>query len=152
MPKKRQKSTPKGRGGSKRRRQVSATAIETALRHVAGNVTLAARELGVTRDAMYKRMKAQPELVAIVAECRDELVDHAESSLRRAVLRGNIRAVQFTLKTIGKDRGYVERREVTGADGAPVLDVNQIAEAAQANRARRLAKKQAEAAAAAGEA
>ena len=43
-------------------------------------------------------------------------------SLRRAIVGGEGWAVALTLKTLGKDDGYVERvqNEVTGADGGPV--------------------------------
>jgi hypothetical protein len=35
-------------------------------------------------------------------------------------LAGEPWAVALTLKTLGKQRGYVERQEVTGADAGPV--------------------------------
>ena len=51
---------------------------------------------------------------------RESLLDLAEGSLFDQVRKGNITAIIFTLKTIGKHRGYVERQEVTGADGGKV--------------------------------
>ena len=55
-------------------------------------------------------------------ECRGELVDYGELALRRAVVDGEPWAVGLVLKTLGRDRGYVERTEnmVTGKDGGPV--------------------------------
>jgi hypothetical protein len=38
-----------------------------------------------------------------------------------AVRRGEPWAVCFTLKCLGKDRGYVERQERTGAGGQPLV-------------------------------
>ena len=35
-------------------------------------------------------------------------------------MNGEPWAIQMTLKTIGKSRGYVERQEVTGADSSPI--------------------------------
>ena len=52
---------------------------------------------------------------------RRELVDLAEMSLRRAIVNGEGWAVALTLKTLGKDDGYVERAEVSGAGGGPVV-------------------------------
>tara|TARA_R110002167_G_scaffold361895_2_gene580600 strand:+ start:61 stop:378 length:318 start_codon:yes stop_codon:yes gene_type:complete len=42
---------------------------------------------------------------------RERLVDLAEEKLREKVNGGNLRAVMFTLKTVGKNRGYYERRD-----------------------------------------
>ena len=44
----------------------------------------------------------------------------AENSLFEAIRRGEAWAVCFYLKCMAKDRGYVERAELTGANGAPV--------------------------------
>jgi len=50
------------------------------------------------------------------------MCDNAESALNRAVINGEAWAVCFTLKTQGKDRGYIERtqQEITGRDGGPI--------------------------------
>lgn len=85
-----------------------------------GNITMTANALGVARSTVHKRITESPALREIVDDAREGLVDIAESALKREVLAGNIAAIIFTLKTQGKHRGYVERQEVTGADGAPL--------------------------------
>jgi hypothetical protein len=49
-----------------------------------------------------------------------EFVDTAELKLRQAVINGEAWAVLFALRTKGKERGYVERQEVTGKDGGGI--------------------------------
>ena len=46
----------------------------------------------------------------------------AVTSLKRAVINGEAWAVCFTLKTLGKSRGYVERvqQEISGRDGQAI--------------------------------
>ena len=56
-----------------------------------------------------------------VEHARGEVVDYAEQKLRPAILNGEPWAIAMALKTIGKSRGYVERQEVTGADGGAVM-------------------------------
>jgi hypothetical protein len=52
---------------------------------------------------------------------REEIVDYAEMGLRGAVLNKEAWAIAFSLKTLGKSRGYVERQEVTGKDGGAIV-------------------------------
>jgi len=96
--------------------------VEHALKQTAGNVSSAARALGVSRTTLYNKINASTTLQQALTEYREELVDIAESALRREVLNGNITAIIFTLKTQGKERGYVERTqtEVSGKDGGAV--------------------------------
>lgn len=85
--------------------------IEEALKAKAGNIAAAARDLGVARTTIYRQIEKSPGLQELLTDTREELVDIAESALRREVLNGNITAIIFTLKTQGKGRGYVERIE-----------------------------------------
>jgi hypothetical protein len=66
-------------------------------------------------------MEKVPAMKQAVEDARGEVVDYAEQKLRLAVLNGEPWAIGMTLKTIGKSRGYVERQEVTGADGGAVV-------------------------------
>jgi len=95
-------------------------AIEAALRKTDGGVYLAAETLRCDPQTIYNRLDAVPELRALKDQLRGKLVDIAEASLKRGVLKGEGWAVCFTLKNIGKDRGYVERNEITGKEGGPI--------------------------------
>lgn len=83
--------------------------IEAALKAASGNISYAARALGVSRTAIYRRIEDSPTLQALLVDVREELVDIAESALKREVLNQNITAIIFTLKTQGQKRGYIER-------------------------------------------
>jgi hypothetical protein len=93
-----------------------------ALRATRGNLMLAAKALGISRVAVWKRIHKSKDLQEIIAEERNAVIDIAEGALQRAVLNGEGWAIAFTLKTIGKSRGYVERveQEITGRDGGPI--------------------------------
>jgi len=55
---------------------------------------------------------------ALLSE-RASLVDLAEMGFKNAIINKEPWALAFALKTLGKHLGYVERQEVTGADGSP---------------------------------
>lgn len=97
--------------------------VEDAIRKSAGNVTYAAKALGVGRTALHARIAKSPQLQQVLQEERESLVDMAESALRAEVLARNMTAVIWTLKASpeAKRRGWGERQEVTGADGGPVV-------------------------------
>ncbi|MBU2051246.1 MAG: hypothetical protein KKH61_20050, partial [Gammaproteobacteria bacterium] len=48
------------------------------------------------------------------------LCDTSEVKLQQAVNGGEAWAVKYVLSTKGKGRGYVERSEITGADGEAI--------------------------------
>lgn len=83
-----------------------------------GNITSVATTLGVSRTTIYKMVEDYPTVRAALEEARETMLDNAESALYRNVIAGDNTAIIFFLKTQGKSRGYVERSELTGADGA----------------------------------
>jgi len=95
--------------------------IVEAVKSVNGMIYLAARKLGCTPQAIYKRMAKSSIIREAVDDSRGELVDISEQKLRAAVINGEPWAVAMVLKTLGKSRGYVERQEVTGADGGAII-------------------------------
>lgn len=104
------------------KKRPSVVQIEDAIRKAAGNVTAAARGLGIGRTSLHARIAKSPELQRILQEERESLVDMAESALRAEVLDRNMTAVIWTLKASpeAKRRGWGERQEHTGKDGEAI--------------------------------
>jgi hypothetical protein len=110
--------------------------VDAALREAMGNRAAVARRFGVTRQAVDAIVKRTPSLQATMNDIEEGMLDNAESSLYREVIDGNFQAVKWYLATKGKARGYVERQEVSGPDGGPIVFTAADAAAAEA-RARK---------------
>lgn len=95
--------------------------LAEAIEKNGGNVTKAAKALKITRWALQKRIAKNTELQQAVADAREEMVDIAESEALKQIKLGNTAMIIFTLKTLGKERGYVERQEITGKDGGDIM-------------------------------
>lgn len=95
--------------------------ILDAIKSVNGMVYLAARSIGCDPQTIYNRMNKYPTIRQAVDNARGEVVDIAEQKFRQAITNGEPWAVAMALKTLGKNRGYVERQEVTGADGGAIV-------------------------------
>lgn len=92
--------------------RLSIKRITDALARNRGMVAVAARNLGCSRQNIYDWMERYPELKTVLADEREVMTDVAELSLYKQVQDGQGWAVQFYLKTQGKDRGYVETTNV----------------------------------------
>lgn len=95
--------------------------IVDALLKTRGGLYLAARELGCAPKTIYNRMDKYPIIKQIIEDARGETVDIAEQKLRNAILNGEPWAIALELKTIGKNRGYVEKQEVANEGEVKVL-------------------------------
>lgn len=117
-------------------------AVLNALELYHGIVTDACGSIGLARSTFYEWLKVDAEFKAAVDEIQETALDFVESKLFQKIngvtLAGRSgedgeqlvyeqppsdTAIIFYLKTRGKKRGYIERTEITGADGAP-LQVN----------------------------
>ena len=85
-----------------------------------GIVMVAARNGGVARSTFYRWMEEDTDFKAAVEEIREAAIDHVESKLFSLIDSGDTGSTIFFLKTRAKKRGYIERTELTGADGGPV--------------------------------
>ena len=98
-------------------------AIE-AVRGSRGFITAIAKRIGCERSHVYNLQKKWPKFAQAIIDEREALKDFAESKLFGQIDDGNTTAIIFYLKTQAKDRGYIERQELTGADGGPIVMVN----------------------------
>ena len=102
-------------------RQLKQSEIENGLRKANGYITIAAQLIGCDPSTVHRRVNASPALQQLVSDLTDRRLDTAELALDAAIGRGEGWAVCFFLKTMGKKRGYVERQEVTGAEGGDLV-------------------------------
>ena len=91
-----------------------------AIHDANGLLAPAARILGCSRNTMYNYARKYKTVQQAIDEARDTTLDFAEQQLMKAVKAGSVPAIMFLLKTVGKSRGYVERQELTGADGGAI--------------------------------
>ena len=102
--------------------------FEKAIKESHGVKALVAMNAKCSRQTVDNAFKRWPELVDQFDAAKSELVGKATSALVDDIedksSDGHQRAYMFVLKTFGKEEGFVERSEVTGADGAGLLDVS----------------------------
>lgn len=94
--------------------------IIAALKKSNGFLTAAANILGVTYQSVWVRMKRNPKILKKYEAIREKHLDFSENALLRKIKKGDIAAIIFHLKCLGKKRGYVERQEITGVPGHPI--------------------------------
>ncbi len=105
---------------SKNGRRVSDAAIASEIAAQCGNVSAIARVLKMRRGAVQDRINVSPDLISILEENREGVIDDSEMNMFKAVKKGDLLASKFILSTIGKNRGYGTRTELTGLDGAAI--------------------------------
>ena len=86
--------------------------FKAALPGTMGIVTTIAKNMGVNRLTVYRNLEKHPDLEALRILEREIILDKAESELYAKVNEGDYVAIQFVLKHLGRDRGYVPKQEV----------------------------------------
>jgi len=94
-------------------------ALLEALEKSLGVVTTACKRVGVGRTTYYDWYNSDEEFKQSVDDLQNVALDFAESQLHKQIAENSTTATIFYLKTKGKKRGYVERQEITGAEGVP---------------------------------
>lgn len=100
----------------------------SVLAAVGGNITMAAEALGLSRQRLHALIdenakEYDPVVDQGRAEGLERRLDFAESKLDENIAAGKEASIFFLLKTLGKDRGYTDRQEISGPEGEP-LDMN----------------------------
>jgi hypothetical protein len=98
-------------------------AMVEAMRKSLGIVSTACREVGIDRRTHYNWLKDDPEYKEDIENIGEEVIDFAESKLHTLIDNGDVASTIFYLKTKGKKRGFVERTELTGNEGQPIIHI-----------------------------
>lgn len=109
-------------------KKYSAEEVVAALRASKGMVYVAARQLGCSANTIYNYAKSYTSVQEALTAERGMMIDTAEIALWKAIQNGEGWAISLALKTIGKQRGYVERLELD-------FDLGTITELVKALRA-----------------
>lgn len=117
------------RGGQvEEKAQFTKEAFETAIRDSHGVKAAVAAAVGCSRQTVDNALERWPDLHEALDAARSGLVAAAVSALatdiKDAKSDGHQRAYMFALRTLGKDEGFTERTEVTGADGVGLFDLS----------------------------
>jgi AcrR family transcriptional regulator len=83
-----------------------------AIKAFKGNVTDIASSLGISRQTFYNYADQDNEIHDLWMDQRQVIIDLAESKLLKLIDQENPQVIMFALKTLGKDRGYIEKQEV----------------------------------------
>jgi len=100
-------------------RHIKKESMLKALEKSLGIVTVACKNSDVPRSTYYKWLNEDEDFALAVKEIENIALDFAESQLHKQISDNSTPATIFYLKTKGKKRGYIERQEITGADGMP---------------------------------
>ena len=100
-------------------RHIKKESVLKALEQSLGVVNMACKKADVPRSTFYKWMKEDEDFAKQVEDIDNIALDFVESQLHRQIADNSTTATIFYLKTKGKKRGYIERQEITGADGMP---------------------------------
>jgi hypothetical protein len=91
------------------KRHLTKQALLNAIKGSFGIVSVIARNLTCERKTVYEWLnKKDPDIDRAFKEERESIVDLGESKLVQKINAGSESMIALVLKTLGKDRGYVE--------------------------------------------
>lgn len=111
---------PKKRNATGPTKAFTTEQVAKALWNSGGFIGIAAKKLRCCTDTVQIYVKNNPELNDVIAAVREQNLDLAEDAIMKNIKVGNIDAAKFYLKYIGRERGYIERTELSGIGGKPI--------------------------------
>lgn len=97
-------------------------ALLAALEKSLGIVTAACKVVGCDRSTFYKYLKEDEGFAKEVKDIENIVFDFVESQLHEQIKDGNPTSTIFYAKTKMKNRGYIERQEITGMNGSALVN------------------------------
>lgn len=83
-----------------------------ALKDQLGNISLACKQIGISRRTHYEWIDSDPLYKQAYEEIDEFVIDFAENALFKLIQDKNPTAIIFFLKCKAKHKGYVEKQEI----------------------------------------
>jgi len=93
--------------------------VKAALKKHAGNISLAAKACGISRQALWSRVQRSPELQAFIHDVEEDTCDIVENVIIEAVRNGDMPTARWWADRKMRHRGYgprVETQDITPPD------------------------------------
>lgn len=92
-----------------------------------GNTAIIAQRLGVARRTVYNYVKRWKGVADAIDDEKEKRKDFVEDRMLKRIMEGSDTMIIWFSKTQMKDRGFVERQELTGPEGGviPIAIVQQ---------------------------
>lgn len=97
-----------------------------ALSKTSGIVSSACKAAGLSRLTYYRFYNEDPEFREKADDIKELQKDFAESLILKKMKEGDTAMIIFYAKTQMKDRGYTERKEITGKDGEDLIQTKEV--------------------------
>jgi len=94
--------------------------VLAAIKDSASIMSTIAKRLGCTWDTANRFCRKWEETRQALENETETILDMAESTVFKNIKDGNSQDAKWLLSTKGKNRGYNERHEITGADGEAI--------------------------------
>lgn len=97
-----------------------------------GNITASCEFAGIVRETYYRWMASKSSINLRFQEkvkkrkAPERIVDLAQAALQKRIAEGDTTAIIFTLKTLGKSRGFIESKDEVKKDDAHDSEIAQI--------------------------
>jgi hypothetical protein len=98
-------------------------AMVEAMKKSLGIISTACAEVGINRSTHYDWLRTDEDYKQEIEHIDESVIDFAESKLHKLIDGGDVASTIFYLKTKGKKRGFVERTELTGNEGQPIIHI-----------------------------
>lgn len=97
-----------------------------ALNDTSGIVSSACKAVNISRMTFYRWYEEDAEFHEKVDDVKELQKDFCEALILKKMKEGDTTMIIFYAKTQMKDRGYTERKEVVGKDGADLVPKKEV--------------------------
>lgn len=103
------------------KKQFTDAQIIQALEDCNGVISNAADKIGMKPSAMQNRLTRSPKLADVRKQCKEKIVDSAETGLFAAVKARKPWAIKLVLSRLGRDRGYGNNLQIETSNSTRIV-------------------------------